>query len=272
MDNLDKNALERMNLKELKKLALEKNINFKNNIKKNELIELIAKNTTKILAEIKTKKTKNKPISNSTTLKLQKEKKQDIQRNNEENKFEKSKYYEEKVEIKEQNQINKLPERYNTDKLIFLPIDPYRGFLYWELSDALIKKYGFNNEHFDKILRVYELEKYKKDDLSDYIEIHVNKDANNWYLNFKSPDKHYIAELGFIKDGKYIKLLTSNEVYAPRDNVSNQLDELWMLKDDKYKLLLEASGIKVLFTQTGSVEIMKFVTEKIPGSMSSTFK
>lgn len=267
MTKITKGTLDKMTLSELKDLAREKNIKFDSKIKKSELVQLLSTSSDKKNATKKVKKEKvtidKKKLNKATLI---------DEPSNEAEKFgEKQQNFEYKQQDSFKNISSDLPESYGEDRFFFLPIDPYKGFLYWDLSEQLLKNFGLNSKRFDKVLRVYDATRYFNGDTSDYLEIAVNRDADNWYLDFKAPDKKYIAELGFLKDGKFIVLLISNVVYVPRDSVSDQIDEKWMLNNEKYKMLLDAAGVNILFKQDGSFELMKFIAGNISGSVSSGF-
>ena len=102
-----------------------------------------------------------------------------------------------------------------------------------------------------------------------FFDIKVNDLANNWYINLGAPNKTYIVDLGYFKDSKFITLLRSNVASTPRDDVSEQIDQEWMLTDEKFRMILQASGGNTLFQHDGSQELMKFLAGNVEESLSS---
>ena len=113
-------------------------------------------------------------------------------------------------------------------------------------------------------MRVYDINGGKSpENPNSYFDIKLVSGANNWYINFPSPNTTYIVDLGFFRDGVFITLLRSNAATTPRDDVSDQIDVEWMMSDDIMKKLLKASGADQLFQQMGSQELMKFLAGNI---------
>ena len=95
-----------------------------------------------------------------------------------------------------------------------------------------------------KNLRIYDITDGRSCENPNYfVDVKINLVANNWYLDFLAPNKSYIAEMGYFRNGNFTKVLRSNSVITPRDAVSDQIDQDWMLTDEQFKILLLASGI-----------------------------
>jgi len=250
---------------ELKKIADSNKINYADKAKKEDLIKLILKsqaNTSSkpiviksVKKEIKVKPAKSKSVD--IKIKPAKEKAADI-----------------KKDTKKQNNISisngKLPDNYGKDKLILLIVNPYKGYAYWEFSDKSKNTHGLQNKDIIKYLRLYDItEKGEINKSTDYQDIRLNNDSSSWYIDFNKPNRKYIAQIGYIKSGKFIPVISSNSVVVPRDEVSHEIDKKWMINNEKYKLILEASGANVLFKHDGSQELMKFLAGNIEESISS---
>ncbi|MEW6556348.1 MAG: DUF4912 domain-containing protein [Elusimicrobiota bacterium] len=156
-----------------------------------------------------------------------------------------------------------IPERYDEDRLVVLPRDPYWMFAYWDIADKtkakVRKKYG--RDIFGQsqtVLRVYEVLGQKSVISKD---IPAAVDTRNWYIKVDSPGKSWYVELGLkTKDGKYIMLLRSNTISLPVGRVSDITDEQWMLIREDFEKLLKLSGVDRI--GIGSLEMAKFLAKR----------
>ena len=69
---------------------------------------------------------------------------------------------------------------------------------------------------------------------------------------------------GYIgQNGNFVTVLRSNAVTTPREDVSDQVDEEWMMTDEQFKKILQASGANQMFEQIGSQEMVKFLSNNV---------
>ncbi len=158
--------------------------------------------------------------------------------------------------------VHELPQNYGRDKLVLMVRDPFWGFAYWEISSNTAN----NNNLADKnlILRMYDITCSNNVDSPDsFIDIQLNHDAGNWYIKFPSPNHSFVVDYGYIVDGKFVTVLRSNAVTTPREDVSDQVDEEWMMTDEQFKKILKASGANQMFEQIGSQEMVKFLSNNV---------
>ncbi len=242
---LVKDELTQLSISELKKMAKELNVQYDKNVKKEELINLLLK-VDKINE-------------------LEKEKKQDLQNNPTSQSSSQSYRTEERVD---NNNIPELPKSYEKDNIVFMVRDPYWGFVYWNITEKLLKE---NNLYdVDKFLRVYDITNSSNPDNPDsFFDIKITNGANNWYVKFPMANRTFVIDYGYFKDGEFKTLLRSNIVKTPRDNVSDQIDEEWMLTDEQFNLMMKASGADQLFQQIGSQELIKFLAGNLNEEISS---
>ena len=234
---LSKKELKLKKLNELKQLAKDNDISLTKGIKKDEIITLLAKKLQEVSG--KQEKTKN-----------------NLQAENEQEQTLKD-FTPNKIDF---NKIPDLPHNYGKDKLVFMIKDPNWGFVYWEFSENLSNFHGIYDSSKEKYLRVYDITDGKTcENPNYYIDVKINLVANNWYLDFLVPNKVYIIEMGYFRDADFIKVLRSNSVITPRDAVSDQIDQEWMLTDEQFRILLMASGINKM----GSSEISSRFASKI---------
>ncbi len=217
---------------ELLKLAAEKAIPNRTKLLKNELI--------KALEPYFSDKTKKIPAKEKTTSKTSKSKKAVISPSS-------NLGYENKKPVTI-FQIKKdeypIPEYYNMDTLVILPVDPSKEYVYWELSDHTIFKvrqqYKLGNAPI--ILKLYK----QADDLStnEISSVEVSR-FGNWFFDIYAPSNVLWAELGFIdENGVFYSVLKSNSIRMPSDKVSAVIDdETWMTIGHNIDKLYGLSGL-----------------------------
>ncbi|MCD6422895.1 MAG: DUF4912 domain-containing protein [Elusimicrobia bacterium] len=161
-----------------------------------------------------------------------------------------------------------LPEKYRWMKVIILPRDPSTVFAYWDIDEKFLRG--------SLVLRVYEVEK-KKHEFKDryYFDIHVKGNPGNWYINVPHPGARYRAEIGVIEFGKFYPIAKSNVILVPRNTISDEVDEEWMIvKEDlqkiiKYTGLDRAARSSLRKAQTEIRNILEMIKMRIPSSISS---
>ncbi|MCG8570614.1 MAG: DUF4912 domain-containing protein [Spirochaetes bacterium] len=254
---MNESNLKKKTVAELKTIANEKKLKFTAKAKKSDLIQLIltAEKVTETAQEIKKDFSQDSSSQSSSAL----------------------------SQPQPQPQYNTfsdappLPSHYGKNKMIFMVRDPFWGFVYWETNQAVMDEHQLYNQ--TKYLRVYDITGTNNPEQPhSHFDIKINNTANNWYINFPQPNRTYVIDLGYIKDGQFITVLRSNIASTPRDDVSDQIDEEWMMSDEYFNNILKASGADQLFQQIGSQELMKFlagnVTEEslFSGNVSSPVK
>ncbi len=141
-----------------------------------------------------------------------------------------------------------IPWSYGECKIAVLVRDPYWLFAYWEISEAKLEevtqRYGPQawGESWP-VLRVYDATNLYFFDGRHYAEIAVNDYANNWYICTGQPNRTFCIELGRVRpDGSYIFLARSNFVSTPRDQLSEVIDEEWLLLPEYAARLYQRIG------------------------------
>jgi len=156
----------------------------------------------------------------------------------------------------------KLPEFYGKDMLVILPKDPDVIFAYWELNkkvDGQIK------------IRVYEVSGRREKICFD---VAIKPCANNWYIKVPWPGAKYRADLGVIKNGLFIRLLSSNTILIPRAGISDEVDGDWMIvKEDLQKIIRDtglgkASRSSLRKAQGDLKSVLSMLRMRVPGSSS----
>lgn len=151
-----------------------------------------------------------------------------------------------KAEIPQERHETTIPEKYADDKIVLMTRDPHWCYVYWDLSLGLMEsKAKIINERYDLVLRVYDITDVKFDGSNShkFVDIQVNGEAGNWYINVWDAGRSYIVDIGYkTASGKFILLARSNAVIAPSDDISQHTDEEWMIVDEDFEELFRLSG------------------------------
>ena len=151
-----------------------------------------------------------------------------------------------KPEIPQVRHETTIPEKYADDKIVLMTRDPHWCYVYWDMSLSLMEsKAKAINEKYDLILRVYDITdvNFNGSNSHKFVDIQVNGEAGNWYINVWDAGRSYIVDIGYKTiSGKFILLARSNVVIAPSDDVSQLTDEEWMIVDEDFEELFRLSG------------------------------
>lgn len=148
-----------------------------------------------------------------------------------------------------------LPQSYGKTESFLLPKDPNWMFLFWEIINEtyeIIKDQKGQNvfDNARTIIRVYDITNKDFDgtNANSYFDVPVVLDARSWYLQVRS-GRTYICDIGFITpSGEFIILTRSNKTTVPTGEVSNVIDEKWMMVEGDYEKILKMSGAEMFGT------------------------
>ncbi|MBN1688811.1 MAG: DUF4912 domain-containing protein [Candidatus Omnitrophica bacterium] len=160
-----------------------------------------------------------------------------------------------------------LPENYGDNVIYLMVRDTHWLFTYWEIQkdhyEKALAQLGGKWEHVQRILRVYTRTQGKAAD--PFFDINLQPFINNWYIQVE-PNRGYYVEIGLLhQDGRFIALARSNEVWTPRDGMSDVLDERWMGIDFE-KMYALSGGFDV---GKSSMELRELMEERLSGALSS---
>ncbi len=176
----------------------------------------------------------------------------------EETEIEASKYYQPEVEeeaaeekpapgqkVAERHETT-IEQKYGDNKIVMMARDPHWCYVYWDLSTGLMADKAKNiNEAYDLIIRVYDVTSidFNGNNSHKFVDIQVNGEAGNWYVNVWEAGRTYLADIGYkTKSGKFILLARSKPVLTPQDKVSSVTDEEWMVVDEDFEELFRMSA------------------------------
>ena len=128
-----------------------------------------------------------------------------------------------------------LPDRYGRTELVFLVVDPFLLFSYWEVTPESLRQaqsvLGAEMQGARAVLRFYDVSLIRFDGTNAHhtFDIDIGLEARNWYVRLWTAEKSYCADLGFVtRTGRFHAITRSNVVHTPRAGVSNRDEERWM--------------------------------------------
>ncbi|MFN4152754.1 MAG: DUF4912 domain-containing protein, partial [Candidatus Sericytochromatia bacterium] len=132
--------------------------------------------------------------------------------------------------LKEEEEITLADLTFEEDKIVLLPIDPYRSFTYWDLSSATITKLRtlrLKNLYL-KINDVTGIVFNGKNEISSWFEECLVL-SKNWYINIPEGGRNYCVELGYIFNGLFYPLVRSNTINIPRRDPSPVIKDTFVI-------------------------------------------
>jgi len=116
-----------------------------------------------------------------------------------------------------------LPEVYGETRLVLLPVHPYLIHAYWEVTPKDLErvKHGLGEDYetAKPVLRFFDITYIEFDGANahSHFDLEIDLQVNNWKVHLWSPEKSYIAELGFKSAaGEYSPITRSNVAHTPR--------------------------------------------------------
>jgi len=161
-----------------------------------------------------------------------------------------------------------LPTHYGRTEAFLLPKDPDWLFLFWEITgltyDYIKSQNGY--DIFDRsktIVRLHDTTNIIFDGFNShsYTDTDIVFEAKSWYLRAPKAGRAYVADIGIITpQGRFILLARSNAVTLPPGQVSDKIDEKWMLVEDDYKKIMAMSGVD--YIGRGASELVHVLEDK----------
>jgi hypothetical protein len=168
---------------------------------------------------------------------------------------------------------HQIPPNYNDTRMILMVRDPYWLYTYWNVNAHTKSQIAAGSRNFEElqlVLRVYDVTDLKFDGAHSnyYFDINLNHYTNNWYINVAQPHRSFCVDLGYISEnGDFMTIVRSNIVTTPRDNVSDVIDEEWMIiEEDFRKIYRLASGSGL---GNSSVELVESLIKRLEREIGS---
>lgn len=173
-----------------------------------------------------------------------------------------------------------IPDRYNIDTVVLLPVNPKKEYVYWEVSDKTVNSFcASHGAAASFILKVFAAE--GDDDSRELASVKVGK-YGNWYFDLYCPDAMMWSEIGMLDSmGNYFTVSSSKKIKMPTDRISDLIDqETWMTVGENIEKIYTLSGItdmqkqELLSSARMHSELFKKLhnAEGMAGSSSSMIK
>jgi uncharacterized protein len=161
-----------------------------------------------------------------------------------------------------------VPLEYGDTRLVLLVRDPEWIFGYWEINEATRAELKLPRTGHDRrvVLRMFKIDgrNWPDEPAHYFFDVEVGPFANNWYVKMPEPNSEWVGELGmFDEQGAYITIMRSNRISMPRDSVSEDTDAQWMVVEETYRKLYDASGGLTLRETRGSEEILRMLQKQV---------
>ena len=245
---------EELTVKQLREIAKDKGIENLSKLIKAELIKALKASESHTESDIKGKKKKLVDSLSSAT--------------SPSGKPSSGAFIEQKQTYRVVKEDYPIPETYNIDTLVLLPVDPSIQYCYWQISTNTRLQY---KDYLVKSFYRYKLKVFIKDQdgTREIQEIEVG-DYGNYYFHHYLPGRLAWAEIGFMSDeGIFIPIMTSKRIIIPKDTLSTITDETFMTVQENYMEILRLSGIDS-DAHPGSIEFHKALLKQLLKNISST--
>ena len=129
----------------------------------------------------------------------------------------------------------RLPDRYGRTEIVLMVVHPLLLYAYWEATPESCQHaqevLGAEMDGAHAIMRIYDISLIHFDGTNAHhvFDIDVGLEAPGWYVHLWSPEKSYVADVGFLaRTGRFHAVARSNVVHTPRATPSPRTDEQWM--------------------------------------------
>lgn len=161
-----------------------------------------------------------------------------------------------------------IPERYQQDIVVMMPVNPARQHVWWELTDTTVRSYRekLGIRMFRYTLKVFTAGEHGT---AEKASADVSQ-VGSWYFDISEPGGTLWAELGITDDkGVFYAILTSARMTVPADTVSHEIDEeTWMTVGTNIEAVYQLSGINQNRDTAGSMHLHEELFKHI-SSLSS---
>ncbi len=164
-----------------------------------------------------------------------------------------------------------IPHEYDVTKIVLMVRDPNWLYSYWSISQETREQIARlrNWDQISLILRVYDITgiDFTGANSNYFFDIDVNQGSNNWYVHVGGPNRAFCVDLGFTMDnGAFYTIARSNPVTTPRDNVSDVIDDEWMVIEEDFKRLYRLAGGGL---GNSSAELVESLIKRLEQEISS---
>lgn len=118
--------------------------------------------------------------------------------------------------IKENPLSHPIPQRYNKDKLVLLPINPNSSFVYWEITDKTLEKFGIDPKNVQLSFKLLDAANHEIGEFNSSLTI------GNYYINHKSGHKSLHVKL-FLNLGNKLEYISSSNIIGAQQNTPKSM-------------------------------------------------
>ncbi|HEX7714179.1 MAG TPA: DUF4912 domain-containing protein [Bacillota bacterium] len=165
-----------------------------------------------------------------------------------------------------------IPQNYNDTRIVLMVRDPYWLYAYWNTNQYTREQISKTMRNWDQLrlmLRVYDITDidFNGNNSNYYFDIELSHEANNWYIHVGKPNRTFCVDLGFIQEnGSFFTIIRSNIVTTPRDNISDVIDEEWMVIEEDFQKLYRLTGGGI---GKSSAELVESLLKRLEREMGS---
>lgn len=113
-----------------------------------------------------------------------------------------------------------IAQRYNKEKLVLLPINPNSSFIYWEIRDKILEKFGIDPKNVELSFKLFDATNH------EIIEFSSSSAIGNYYINHESEHKSLYVKLFLNVGGELEYILNSNIIGAQQSTRESTRDDL----------------------------------------------
>lgn len=126
-----------------------------------------------------------------------------------------------------------IPTRYYKDYLKVLPVNVQTVFVYWELTQDCLQTYDVS---LPLVLKIFD-----EENGNELLRVGVTSDVGSTYLNAYWSEKKVVAEIGYLEEGDFKPVLSSNHLTMPSNQLHVESSSKWLEKASKIENIIKAS-------------------------------
>ncbi len=122
-----------------------------------------------------------------------------------------------------------IPQRYNIDTIVIMPVNPERVFIYWEITEDLLKSKRKEVNSPELTVKIFEvnLGAPKKKQEKEVYSFNQKEKIGSRYVDYPASLKPLAAKIGVTKNDKFMELLKAKPISIPSFEVLAPDDNLW---------------------------------------------
>lgn len=148
-----------------------------------------------------------------------------------------------------------IPDRFDTNKIVILAVNPSKFYVYWFLTEVQKKQLA------DKNLRIKLFVESK-----EVLDIPVSNTDGEIYLYYHAPFKEVFCSLGFIENQNFIEIMKSNIFVTPSDVIHYETEEKWYNKKVNKYFTKESQLKEKDLLEINKIEKIEYINKGLPTS------